>query len=133
MDSSRSFYRAVWVAGLVGAAWLGLCLFGHPPIAPCFFKAVSGWPCPGCGATRALLLFLQGEFGTAFMTNPVGPLLGFAGLTGFCLVLWDTLARRERLLGVYRAGESFLRKKKILWPLALLVFANWTWNIHKGL
>jgi len=37
----------------------------------CLSKAVIGFPCPGCGMTRANLHFIKGEFSSAFSLHPL--------------------------------------------------------------
>jgi hypothetical protein len=63
----------------------------------CPFRAVTGIPCPLCGATRSVVLFSHGD--AAFLQyNPfwVGVLLALAGL-GAVLVLAGGVRRRELL------------------------------------
>ncbi|WP_169311153.1 DUF2752 domain-containing protein [Thermodesulfatator indicus] len=37
----------------------------------CPIKALTGYPCPGCGLTDAFRFLLQGEVRLAFFTNPL--------------------------------------------------------------
>ena len=37
---------------------------------PCLNKALFGIDCPGCGAQRALIMVLQGDFKSAFYLYP---------------------------------------------------------------
>ena len=39
--------------------------------ARCLTRAVSGYPCPGCGITRATLSFLHGDWESAFNFHPL--------------------------------------------------------------
>lgn len=43
----------------------------------CVFKALTGIPCPTCGATHSVFHLAQGEVSAAFMMNP---------LTAMCLI-----------------------------------------------
>ena len=36
----------------------------------CVVKAVTGYPCPGCGITRGLLAILRGDLREAWRRNP---------------------------------------------------------------
>jgi hypothetical protein len=45
-------------------------LHDHAPTL-CVFRAVTGVPCPTCGATRATLALASGEVGLAFRYNPL--------------------------------------------------------------
>lgn len=56
----------------LGLAWVA----GHEPAGQlyyprCTFYAVTGWQCPGCGATRALYALLHGDLAAAWSFNPL--------------------------------------------------------------
>ena len=40
-------------------------------LVPCFWKAVSGYDCPGCGLTTALIALLRLEWREAWLENPL--------------------------------------------------------------
>lgn len=80
-------YRLAAVCFLVYAAAVTL-LFG----TICPLAAMTGFPCPGCGSTRALLLILTGRFGEAFRYNP-------------CIYLWI-------LLAVYVGWQRYIRGRR---------------------
>lgn len=55
-----------------------LCIFGlyvflthRMGIQNCLLKLVIGYPCPGCGMTRATISLLQFDFVRAFAYNPL--------------------------------------------------------------
>src|SRR3954468_6835304 len=62
--------------GLVGL--VGLLVARFIPIAKlipfwgCAFRTLTGWPCPGCGLTRAADRFAHFNFFGAFKANPMG-------------------------------------------------------------
>jgi hypothetical protein len=76
-------------------AWLGLLLaLACPPhgtgISVCWFQAVTGVPCPGCGMTRSLSCGLRGMFADSWHYHPMGlPIL---------------------VLFIFTAGQSLLRR-----------------------
>lgn len=37
----------------------------------CTIRSITGLPCPGCGLTRALLLFLRGDLAGAWVMHPL--------------------------------------------------------------
>lgn len=46
--------------------------------AYCPFLIATGFPCPGCGMTRAVFYLLTGRFGRGMALNPAAPLwIGF--------------------------------------------------------
>jgi hypothetical protein len=68
-------WLSVSVAALaLASAWLALGL----PWPHCMFLAITGHPCLTCGATRAAIQFLHGNFLAALRWNP----LAFAFLCG---------------------------------------------------
>jgi hypothetical protein len=61
--------------GITGA--LGLLVARFIPIARlpfwgCTLRRATGWPCPGCGLTRAADRFAHGDFAGAWHANPLG-------------------------------------------------------------
>jgi len=51
-------------------------LYHYPPeeygfYPSCMFRAVTGWHCPGCGATRCCSALLHGDLAQAFAYNPL--------------------------------------------------------------
>lgn len=41
-------------------------------ISVCLFHKLTTLPCPACGGTNSLLLFVSGHWSDAFHTNPLG-------------------------------------------------------------
>ncbi len=79
----------------VAAAVVGLLIIRQTDPAdsswlpPCPLHWLTGWHCPGCGATRALHALLHGELGEAFWQNPLLVSLAPAVLA-LCLWHWAT-------------------------------------------
>lgn len=67
----RGWTQATIVAGgALTVAWVGLVDPGaHPVLWPCPMKAITGYSCPLCGATRATHALLHGHLGTAVDFN----------------------------------------------------------------
>lgn len=55
----------------------------------CLFHRITGWNCPGCGATHMILALLRGEIWQAFWYNPVLLIL----LPALCVVIGDIYIR----------------------------------------
>ena len=107
-----------------GCAWVA----GGLPLPPCAFRAVTGCPCPTCGATRCVLALLHGHAAQAFGWNP----LVFAALAGIALLnLYSTVVL---LAGLPRARLSLSAIEARILQVAcvLLVAANWAYEIHRG-
>lgn len=58
------YYRGV----LLAAAYIGAMNLLRVPICP--MVLLTGLPCPGCGMTRAAVLFLQGHWLAAWQMHP---------------------------------------------------------------
>lgn len=80
--------RPLLLIGLAVAALGAALLYLYDPAEHgfyprCFFRAVTGWDCPGCGGLRATHQLLRGHVGEAFALNPLlvitVPLLIYAG------------------------------------------------------
>lgn len=92
----------------------------------CPFRAITGLPCPSCGAVRTFAAMGAFRFREAFATNPlmaafwVGLL--FYAPYGLCAALFGT--RRLRV-GSVRPWE----KRCLLATLVCLVVLNWAYMI----
>jgi hypothetical protein len=84
----------------------------------CPFRLVTGFPCPGCGTTRAVAAFLDGRLSDSIEFNPLGVTFLAAAL------LWgakfDILERFIKYLN--RSFEKLTQKQRTLVGLALLIF-----------
>lgn len=80
-------------------------LAGWPSMCP--FRTLSGWPCPGCGLTRSLVLCAHGDWAQAFVFHPLGIVFYFG--------LWLALA-----LGVL----PLLGRSIVVSQRALIFFAT---------
>lgn len=68
----------------------------------CYFKNITGIPCPGCGMTRSFLLILQGKFTEAWKIHP------FAyGWIVFAIIFF--------------VDRYVLRKKEVFWKVAFIL------------
>lgn len=81
-----SFYsgtarRRAWLVWLGLSAIFATSALWRPPddgIILCPFRALTGYPCPGCGMTRAFSAIAHGELWRAVRYNPLSPLLFLA-------------------------------------------------------
>jgi hypothetical protein len=106
------------VAMLLLAAAAILPLDGPPlSILSCPFKVATGWPCPGCGCTRAFHFAVRGQWALAFAHSPLGTLLALACAAH---VLWTAL----RFAGLPYAPAIELTPRA-RWAAATALAANW--------
>lgn len=118
--SRNKLYMTIMLACSVGYLylWTGF-------VIPCFFKAITGIPCPACGTTR----FLIGDFTHG---NPLGIIVGAAMLLPIVVIL-DLLTRGDRVFRLYLWVEKKCRQPMVAAFLIGLIVLNWFWTINKGL
>ena len=105
--------RPLWIAGS------GL-------LPRCPWHAVTGWPCPGCGSTRAIVHLLNGDALGALAHNPLvasGALLFVLG--GLIAPAWLLCGGRAVSIG---AGPG----RRVRAAAAAVVLANWAWLAFAG-
>lgn len=88
--------RFIYITGLIGLVIIfsviiidtvsGIDILSLIP--PCALYSLTGYYCPGCGGTRALICLLQGKIITSFLYHPIVP---YAGLPGMWLIISHTL------------------------------------------
>ncbi|MEM7676650.1 MAG: DUF2752 domain-containing protein [Myxococcota bacterium] len=121
MDTSRTKFPRGWSTGLaaiVAVVGVGLLARGYDgPGLPCVFHYITGYPCPGCGSTRAVRALAYGRLAEAFWLNPlfVVALLGTAAWLGW--TWWSGRPARFRWP---------------LWTAVVAVLLNWSYLLSSG-
>lgn len=138
MISRRNLYILLSVALLAGYTLISIEIISHraaKDVTPdlCFFKAVTGLPCPACGSTRSVLSLFNGNISEALKINPLGFLIAAVMLITPFWLIYDITGGRGTLHDTYLKAERILRKPFIAAPLIALLLINWAWNIVKGL
>ena len=116
-------WLAVSVAALAaGAAWFSIGL-GSPR---CPFLTVTGWPCLTCGATRATIAFLHGDFFLALSWNPLAflALCGVAVFDFYAVVVLLGRLPRLRIIDWTRTEKNAARI-----AVVALIVVNWIYLI----
>ncbi len=118
-------HELVWLAvslaaAVAGGAWLaiGLSWFACP------FRAVTGYPCLTCGATRCAIAFSHGHLSMAWSWNPLA-FLGLFGVAVFDLyaaVVLLTRGPRLRVIDWTRAEKNAVRI-----AVVVLIAVNWAY------
>ena len=99
----------------------------HPTddgIILCPFRAVTGYPCPGCGMTRAFSAIAHGELWRAVVYNPLSPLLFLA-----LLLVWANAAATVLNLRGVTLALARLRPSNNASRFMLFVLLAW-WVIR---
>jgi hypothetical protein len=113
--------------GSMGAVGVGLLGLDRLPFPVCFLKATTGFPCPTCGATRALGRLLHLDPAGAFVLNP----LATVGIV--VLAVWAladlALLPRGRALDV-EVGPPLGRIVRLAVAAAILL--NWVYLVAVG-
>jgi hypothetical protein len=68
------FADALGIVGASGLLAARLFPFSSLPFWSCALRAKTGWPCPGCGLTRAAERVARGDLFYAIEANPLGAL-----------------------------------------------------------
>ena len=136
MNRTRWFALAAAVAAaavLVIAATLTPSESGHGThqrlgLPPCGWIVSMGLPCPTCGMTTSFSHTVRGEWGEAFMAQPMGLVLCIVTAMVFVggLVMAFTGAPLGRLLATAWNGWW-------TWGLIIMFVAAWGWKVavHK--
>jgi len=116
-------FAGVAILLLAAAAALPL---DAPPLAllACPFRAATGLPCPGCGATRAFHYAVRGRFSEALSFSPLATLVAAACGTH---AVWTAL----RLAGLPFAPR-LENTPRARWVAAIALLANWIFVSVQG-
>lgn len=101
----------MWLGALLGLLWILVDL----PYTVCPFANLVGYPCPGCGMTRAGLALFHGDLKHAFAFHP----LSFVGVP--LVVLWSLHASLKFLFG------RSLRSLEVLGQKLTSARSAWLW------
>jgi hypothetical protein len=118
---------ALWATCAISFLVLRPLWDAYAAILPrCLWHARTGWPCPGCGTTRAVLALLHARPWAAFASNPLaaGGVLLFV-VVGIAAPLWLAAG------GLLPVVES---RPRPLWIAggAVVMIANWAWLCASG-
>ncbi len=123
-------HERLWlsVASVTGAAAVFAVRRGVQT-PPCLFHWATGYPCPGCGSTRAFRQLVQGHLGAAFIFNPMATAACVAIIL-YCLYAAIVLGARLPRFHLAELSRRAAHSLRITGFLALA--ANWWWVIAHG-
>lgn len=98
--------------GLTAAGWRGW---------QCPIHFISGVPCPGCGLSRAMALFIQGKWQTAIAVHAFAPILAVAvGFLAIAAIMPRSLQHRTA-----RHVAAWERRSGFVAFVVLAMFIYW--------
>lgn len=133
--NKNKLYLILFLTSLVGYAYLFYIIkySESTHFTVCIFKNVTGYACPSCGTTRAVELFLQGNFAASLQMNPFGIIIALLMVILPIWILFDVISKQDTLYFWYKKTENIIRTKWIAITLIVFVLLNWIWNLKKGL
>jgi Protein of unknown function (DUF2752) len=128
MGASAPLGRALRLAA-VGAVFAFAAAL-HIPICP--IAILTGWPCPGCGITRATLALMQGHLHEAVALHPLAPLISplVVGFLGYGAIVYVREGRWPANGG--RAAGWVGGAGVVLWALLVGVWLARFWGAFGG-
>ncbi|MHB1457465.1 MAG: DUF2752 domain-containing protein [Armatimonadota bacterium] len=90
--SSRNLIFILWFPIMI--LMMRYIPFDHLP-STCMFVNATGFPCPTCGMTRAMIAIGKGDWQRAYVMNTMSfPLTGFLGLVWVGLIYDSVIKKR---------------------------------------
>lgn len=116
------------VGGACALFIYALYLLKRLPQIPCVFKTVTGYPCPTCGSTRAVLDFFHLDIVSAFGWNPLVVLGGIFFIAWVLYGFYMLFSGKKVQVTLTKNESRFLR-----WGVVILFFLNWIYLIAAGI
>ena len=108
--------NSIVVAGtsavLAIAAWLEPSPLGHSThlqlgLGRCTFFALTGYPCPMCGATTTFALMAHGRLFAGLLNQPFASLLFALSVAALAVAVSELVAPRQRWTRIAKAMEPY--------------------------
>lgn len=117
---------------LAVSAWLTPAVQGHSThtqlgLLPCTFLALSGYPCPMCGATTSFALMAEGRVPEALVTQPFAAFLFVLTVVVTGVSLTEAAVPRGRWTKLSYAMRP--HELRLAAGFLLAMFAGWIWKI----
>ena len=80
----------------------------------CPFKMVTGFPCPGCGITKSIIFFYQGDLLKSLEYHVLGPFVPIASIIAILILLAELVTQKNYF-------SSILYSTKLAYALAILL------------
>ena len=80
----------------------------------CPLKMLSGFPCPGCGITKSLVYFYEGDLQKSFYYHVLGPLVIVFCIATILVLSVELITKKEYF-------NNFLFNKKMAYGLGIFL------------
>jgi hypothetical protein len=90
-----------WIIFGILTAVLLVAFFWQPDdqgIILCYFRSLTGLPCPGCGLTRSLCAIAKGAMLRSFEYHPFGPLLFLIAMVMWFRAIAELIYRKTVII-----------------------------------
>jgi len=131
----KHLYQLVASLSILAYGWLIYNFIflntGNGGFIVCWFKTISGLPCPACGSTSGIVEIFKGNFHKAFQYNPFAYSSLLILIVASVWVSFDIISQKDGFYKFYLTVNEKLKKKRIIIPIILLFLIIWAWNIYK--
>jgi len=133
----KHLYQLVSLLSVLAYTWIIYNSFflkiDEEGIIVCWFRTISGLPCPACGSTSGIVEIFKGNFYKAFHYNPFAFSSLIILLISSLWVSYDIVLKKDGFYKFYLTVNEKLKKKRIIIPIILLFLIIWVWNIYKAI
>ncbi|MGL5636832.1 MAG: DUF2752 domain-containing protein [Bacteroidales bacterium] len=95
----------------------------------CIFQNVTGFPCPSCGSTRAMLELVHGHYLRAFTMNCLCYVQALFLLFSPLLLIFDLIFNTRWVYRIYIWIISQINRRCVAITLISLIAVNWVYLI----
>ena len=121
------------LAYILVCLWLLFVNEGETGYTVCPSKLIYHIPCPGCGTTRATLLFLKGNIIEAISLNP-NCVLAVLFVTLYPIIaIFSVVCQTSYIDDAYRVINKILAHKKVLSLVLFLEIVVWIHNVIENI
>jgi len=131
LQKKNHFLFLLFITGCI--VWISIQALGLFNITICPLKLLTGIPCPGCGTTRAVFAFAEGNFLEALQINPLGLLISAIIFIAAGVLFYDLIFDQIVLEKILQRTQTALKNRIFLNSILFVISVNWFWNISKDL
>lgn len=100
-------YRLCYYCKMVTTTWKQTSLFAH-------LKMLTGFPCPGCGITKSLVFFYEGNLYKSLGYHILGPFVIAFAILSVVVLVTELITEKEYF-------DKWLYNRKLAYGLAIFL------------